>query len=244
MERFVDEVLVLSKIDYGEADQVVSLFGRNSGRISAFAAGARKSKRRFAGVLEAGSFLRANLVRGRGDVERLEGADLLESFFRLRSDLARISRAMYCLELCREMTAERQANAALFDSLLNYLRALERNEAGPTSLIAFELDALLALGYRPEFLQCTRCHAPLIEGFRFDVERGGSICTACVKQLQHSLPVPASLLQALGNIQHGAREPMPKPARASARKLLNAFVHHHLGKQLKTEKFMADVDID
>ena len=52
MDRFSDEALVLSTVDFGEADRIVTLFTRGHGRLSAFAAGARKSKRRFAGALE------------------------------------------------------------------------------------------------------------------------------------------------------------------------------------------------
>ena len=42
MERFSDEALVLSSVDYGDADRVVTLFTRGHGRLPVFAAGARK----------------------------------------------------------------------------------------------------------------------------------------------------------------------------------------------------------
>ena len=57
MERFAEEAVVLASVDYGEADRVVTLFTRGRGRLTAFAAGARKSKRRFAGALELGTHL-------------------------------------------------------------------------------------------------------------------------------------------------------------------------------------------
>ena len=51
MERYVDEALVLSTVDYGESDRLVTLLTREHGKLTAFAAGARKSKRLFAGAL-------------------------------------------------------------------------------------------------------------------------------------------------------------------------------------------------
>ncbi|MBC7988722.1 MAG: recombination protein O N-terminal domain-containing protein [Luteimonas sp.] len=39
MERFVEEALVLSCVDYGEADRIVTLFTRGRGRMSVFAQG-------------------------------------------------------------------------------------------------------------------------------------------------------------------------------------------------------------
>src|SRR3954471_11141107 len=114
MERFVEEALVLASVDYGEADRVVTLFTRGRGRLTAFANGARKSKRRFAGALELGTCLKVQLVQRAGDTYRLDGADILDSFFALRDDLPRISRAMYCLELCRELTRDHEPHEELF----------------------------------------------------------------------------------------------------------------------------------
>ena len=44
--------LLLRRVDYAESDLVLSLFTVELGRISALARGARKSRRRFGGVLE------------------------------------------------------------------------------------------------------------------------------------------------------------------------------------------------
>ena len=46
------DALVLRAIAYGEADAVVHLLVRGRGRISAFARGARSSRKRFGGALE------------------------------------------------------------------------------------------------------------------------------------------------------------------------------------------------
>src|SRR5262249_37282659 len=62
MERWEDEALVLGTLDYGDADRMVTLLTRSGGKLTAFAAGARKSRRRFAGALEPGTVLRARLV--------------------------------------------------------------------------------------------------------------------------------------------------------------------------------------
>ena len=43
MERFVEEALVLGTVDYGEADRLVTLFTRGTGKLTAFAAGAADS---------------------------------------------------------------------------------------------------------------------------------------------------------------------------------------------------------
>ena len=45
------DAIVLGAVNYGEADRIVTLLGRGTGRLSALARSARKSQRRFAGGL-------------------------------------------------------------------------------------------------------------------------------------------------------------------------------------------------
>lgn len=244
MDRFFDEALVLSTVDFGEADRIVTLFTRGHGRLSAFAAGARKSKKRFAGALESGTHLTAKLVTTRGDTCRLDGVEVLRSFHGLRDDLSRIARALYCLELCRELTRDHQPNEALFDALVHYLGLLEEKKAGPTSLLKFELDVLQYTGFMPSFTPCALCAQPTGDRPRFDAEQGGVVCFSCSARVPAGIPVRPEVVDALARLQGGARTPLPAELRARGRELLNLFIAHHLGRKLKTVEFMEQVGTD
>jgi len=104
---------VLSHLDYGDADRLVTLFTATRGKLTAFAGGARKSRRRFAGALEPFTLVQAKLVERRGETLRLDGADVEEAFFAIRQDLSLIARALYCLELCRELVRDRETGMTL-----------------------------------------------------------------------------------------------------------------------------------
>lgn len=244
MERYVDHALVLSSLDYGEADRVVTLLTRGHGRVSAFANGARKSKRRFAGALEPTTYLKVQLVETRGDTSRLDGADIQQSFHHVRDDLGHIARAMYCLELCRELTRDGQPHEVLFDALLEYLRRLDARQAGPTSLLKFELDALDQTGFMPRFSPCAGCGGATGPGPRFDPDRGGVLCAACATRQPGGVPMSPAVAEALASLQAGARVPLPADIRAQARALLNVFIAHHLGRTLKSVEFMEQVGTD
>ena len=244
MDRFTDEALVLSCVDYGEADRIVTLFTRDHGRLTAFAAGARKSKRRFAGALEAGTWLKARLVERRGDTLRLDGVDVVRSYHRVRDELPRIARALYCLELCRELLRDHEPHEALFDALKDYLALLDDRQAGPTSLLKFELDALQHTGFMPRFAPCALCGGPTGERPRFDPEHGGVVCEGCSPRVPRGVPVSAVLVDALARLQAGERTPLPPELRARARDLLNVFIAHHLGRRLKSVDFMEQVGTD
>lgn len=244
MDRFSEQALVLSSLDYGEADRLVTLFTRGRGKLTAFAAGARKSKRRFAGALEPFMLLKVQLVERRGSTHRLDGADIERGFYAVREDLPRIARALYCVELCRELVREHEPHPRLFALLLEYLELLEQGAAGPTSLIAFELSALAQAGLMPRFDGCAVCGGDLGEPLRFDPEHGGAVCGGCAERSRGGLPVPSALVRALAGLQAGVRQPLPQELRARSRELLNQFIAHHLGRRLKSVDFMRQVGID
>ncbi len=244
MERFEDRALVLSTLDYGDADRLVSLFTEGRGKLTAFAAGARKSRRRFAGALEPFTLIRARLVERHGDTFRLDSAEIQRGFYAVRGELPLIARALYCLELCRELVREREPHPALFALLLDYLEMLDRKAAGPSSLLAFELDALAQAGLMPRFDRCALCGGPLGDSPRFDPEHGGAICSGCRERARYAIPVSADLVSSLCALQAGERTPLPAPFRRRARELLNLFISHHLGRKLRSVDFMSQVGLD
>jgi len=244
MDRVVEPAVVLSAVDYGEADRIVTFLTERRGRLSAFAAGARKSRRRFAGALEPGTLLRAHLVARRGSTWRLDAVDLDRSHLALRTDLPRLSRSLYALELCRELVRDEQPHPAIFQLLVGYLDQLEENRAGPTSLIAFELAALGLAGFMPRFSACAVCGGGLADPIRFDADHGGCVCGPCGGRTPHGTPVSAGLAVAMAGLQAGERTPFPPEQRARARELLNRFVAHQLGRKLNSVDFMAQLGLD
>jgi DNA repair protein RecO (recombination protein O) len=244
VERFVDEALVLGTVDYGEADRLVTLFTRGRGKLTAFAAGARKSRRRFAGALEPCTWLKAQLVERQGSTLRLDGVDVVRAFAGLRSELSRIGRALYVVELCRELLRDHEPHAELFALTSSWLSQLEEGTAGPTSLIAFELEALSLAGLRPRFDACSVCGGALGADPRFDAGQGGGVCFGCQGRAPGAARVAPELLQALAELQAGHRTPLSAPLRARARALLNAFISYHLGRALKGVDFLQQLGVD
>jgi DNA repair protein RecO (recombination protein O) len=244
MERFDDDALVLSTMDYGETDRLVTLLTREHGKLTAFAAGARKSKRRFAGALEPFMRLRVHIVETRGSTVRLDSADIVAGYYAAREDLSLIARALYAVELCRELTRDHEPQPELFLLLEEYLARLDAKEAGPTSLLAFELSALAHAGLMPRFDTCTLCGGEPGERPRFDQAHGGTVCEPCGGRARESVAVPVALLSGLRALQEGQRTPLPADLRARARGLLNVFISHHLGRRLKSVDFMAQVGLD
>jgi DNA repair protein RecO (recombination protein O) len=244
VERFSERAIVLSTVDYGDADRLAVLFTEGRGKLTAFAAGARKSKRRFAGALQPGAVIRAQLVERRGTTVRMDGADIEMSFSAIRGDLSIIARALYTLELCRELLRDHEPHLELFGGLIRYLQLLDQRRAGPTSLIAFELQALALAGLMPRLDQCALCGGDFSRGVVFDPEHGGAVCEECRPRVHYGVPMSIALLRSLYGIQRGHTDPIPSESRRRAREILNLFISHQLGRKLKSVDFMAQVGLD
>jgi len=243
VDRWEDEALVLSTLDYGDADRLVTLLTRGRGKLTAFAAGARKSRRRFAGALEPGTLLRARLVERHGSTVRLDAVEVVHAFPHIREELPRIARALYALELCRELLRDEEPAPELLSLAVDWLGRLDAGEAGPTSVLAFELQALALAGLMPRFDACTLCGRPPGEAPRFDVDHGGAVCADCAPRATGPRIDPA-VLEGLAAIQAGARQPLPPALRAEARGLLARFIEAQLGRRLKSVEFLRSVGVD
>lgn len=244
MERFVESAVVLSTVDYGDADRIVTLLTESRGKISAFAAGARKSKRRFAGALEPGTRVKAQLVQRNGTAYRLDSVDIERVHLNLRTELPLIARALYALELARELTRDDEPSPGLYALLGEYLEALDAQSAGPTSLIAFELDVLASAGLMPRFDRCAVCSGALTVETYFDAEHGGTVCSGCVSRVRAGKRISPEMVTAMRGLQEGERTPFEPDLRRRARLLLNFFIAHQLGRKLRSVEFMEQVGVD
>jgi DNA repair protein RecO (recombination protein O) len=241
--------IVLSAVDYGESDRVVALLSRERGKVSAFARGARASRRRFGGALQPFTLVAAEIrERAGSDLLGLDSVSPLRAFGGIRGDLARIACAGYAAELARELVRDHEPHADLFDLLLAYLGALDAAPALPAALRAYELGALRAVGYMPSLDACARCGGPLPgERARFDPGHGGALCGACAPLAAPAAPwVSPGAQGALRRLQTGglaaaAAEPLAPPEGREVREALTRFVEHLLGRRLASRRFLDEV---
>jgi DNA repair protein RecO (recombination protein O) len=241
--------VVLRSVDYGDADRVVTLLTEERGKISAFARGARASKRRFGGALEPFTLLDAELTeRASSDLWTLDSVSVRRGFGSIRQDLARIGCAGYACELARELVREGEAQPELFALVVEYLERLDARPADPTALRAFELRALRAAGVVPRLDACARCGGSFAADarLRLDPGEGGALCGRCGPAHARAPIVSAETAAALSRLLEGdfdgaAGVPLPQPSAVEARDALAAYIEHHLGKRLQSRKFLDEI---
>jgi DNA repair protein RecO (recombination protein O) len=253
------DALVLRSIAYGDADAVVHLLVRGRGRVAAFARGARSSRKRFGGALEPFQRVEALLAEREGqELWALREARVVEGHGRLREDLHRIAHAGYAAELIHDLTRAGQPADALFALLDEFLTRLEAGAATSARLRALELLALEASGFAPELGACARCGSEVPSGRAgFDPDAGGIICAACA-QLVRPLALSHGARAALWQLRTGGLGAADAPtsadgsgrpadprafedACAQAQRPLKLFLQHHLGREMRSADFLAQV---
>ncbi len=177
--------ILLRKTEYGESDLILTLLSPDHGRLSVIAKAAKKSRRRFGGVLEVFTELEAVVERGRG-LPRLREASLKNPFTRIREHPLRTGYAGLWAELAHDGAAEDLPQGDLYDLLRFALGELDRGELAAELLhLAYLMRLLTLMGHAPCLECCVRCRMPAenlsVRDLRVDLERGGVCCPRCME---------------------------------------------------------------
>lgn len=246
MAVLTTSAILLRAVDYGEADRVLTLFGRTTGAVGAIARGARKSQKRFAGMGLCSVGDVELRERGHAELLTLERFDHKHSFTGLGTDLARMGQAAYAAELVTKLCAPRQAEPRVFDFLLAFLALLDGEGPREGRLRAFELGLLDRLGFAPALGACATCgRADLSTGDAIDVrwvpDRGGVVCRGCATRGRPMRPVVRLALQGLAQtaLEDASGVALAPDVARGCRDALHELVAGHLSAPLRSLEFLA-----
>ena len=183
--------LLLRRVEYGESDLVVTLLTEDMGRVSALARGARKSVKRFGGVLEPMHTLRISYDdRAGAELVVLREARLERARPYLVTSLERMQAAGQALNWVRKAAPPRTPEPevwAAMEALLDHLGDPEDQASPRARLAAAGLRLLAAFGWGIDFERCVSCgKAPGAgQAARVDAARGGLVCRDCGGARRH-----------------------------------------------------------
>jgi DNA repair protein RecO (recombination protein O) len=173
------DVIVLSRMDFGEADRILTLYTREHGKVRAIAKGARRPLSRLGPHLEYFTHAHLMLARGR-DLDVVTSAETEDAHLSLREDLDAFGHASHMVEILDRLTQDRQTNWAVFDLLARSLRLLADGVDPFHVTRHYEMALLVLLGYRPELYRCVECRNELQQApHHFAVGLGGFLCPYC-----------------------------------------------------------------
>ncbi len=167
-----DDGIVLRTQDLGEADRIITVLARRTGRIRAVGKGVRRTKSRFGARLEPFTHVDLLLYEGRS-LDIVTQADSLRAYGEpLASDYPRYTAGVAMLETAERFTPEeRQPAQRQFLLLVGGLRALGAGEHGARLVLdAFLLRSLAVAGYAPALEECAVCGSPEVSAVKGDGE--------------------------------------------------------------------------
>jgi len=237
-----EKALVLKVGRFRESDVWVELLSPTRGVFRAFAFGGSRSRRRFVGCLDPLSHVLFTLGSNRtGAYLVLEEGTLLHNFPAVRKDAARTGLAINCVKFVEALEVDPADARVPYELLLETLTMLDES-GGSADFVPWLFRGKLAfeMGFRPDFLTCSRCGKPLAAKSEcvFGIEKGQVACQTCLsggKPLEGlARPISTGALRALDWIQQSrpsewATVSMDSEVRRQTSQVVELFVAYHLG---------------
>lgn len=184
--------IVLKKLPYGDADEIITVLLKEEGIRRFFVAGSRKSKKRYQGLVDHFAHLHFYYRPYEKGLWRLHGVEVAQIVSRqIWQELEFFSFASYLAELICEFTPEAVVDHTLYDLWLEMVGGLVEGRRSKVeglqtyhnclSVYVFYLIKIFEVtGYALELKQCVRCGSRQLPSLIvFDHLKGGLVCDSC-----------------------------------------------------------------
>lgn len=151
MKRVVVSGIVLGRINFGEADRILTVLTPEQGKLRLIAKGVRKSTSKMAGGIELFSISSLTYIPGKRDISTLVSSRLVTHFGKIVSNLDRTNAAYNTLKIINDSTQE-ECEPAYYELLVEVLSALNNVETEAVLVETWFLLQMLKLaGHEPNF---------------------------------------------------------------------------------------------
>lgn len=198
MASFVDDGVVLRRVDYAEADRILTVLTRDHGKIGVIARGARRARARMASHTDMFAHSRMQLASGRGELLTLTQADRLDHGVTL-TDPRRAACAAVIVELADRVLEPHHADSQAYSLLVEALAACLHSQRDPRqAMIWFARRLIDRLGYEPQLQSCVACECVLPEATaRFSAAGGGLLCAECSRTDSNAIECQVRVIKVL-----------------------------------------------
>lgn len=156
MNQIVTTGIVLKRLNFGEADRIITLITPDHGKLRLMAKGVRKVKSKLAGGIELFSVTAITYIPGKRDIGTLVSSRLVTHYGDIVTDIKRTMFAYELLKLIDKSTQD-ECDEEFYELLLQSLSAVG-NKSIPLEIIEawFRIRLLKLLGHEPNFSSDTK----------------------------------------------------------------------------------------
>jgi len=192
VNQLITKGIILSRIDYGEADRIITLLTPDHGKLRLMARGVRKVKSKLAGGIELFSVSDITFIQGRGEIGTLVSTRLVKHYSEIVKHIERVQLGYDLIKLLNKAT-EDNPETVYFDLLQQTFEALDDSSIELELIKAwFEAQLLKEAGHAPNLqLDTTGQKLAIDQAYNFDydsmafaLQDSGSFTAAHIKALR------------------------------------------------------------
>ena len=174
--------IILKTFTYDEADIIVRVFTKDSGKIDMLAKGAKKLKSKLASSVQPFTLGEYTYFQKNNNLAILRQSDILKHYKTIVSDLKLTFIGYYICEFLDYFIPENQENSKVFELTAKTLELINKEpEQSHVILAAFKIKAMALQGYSPQLNHCVKCGKnEETTRFIFSIQEGGLICNKCL----------------------------------------------------------------
>jgi len=146
MNKIVDNVLVLRRVDYGEADRIVSVLSQSGGKFSLLAKGVRKPKSKLAGGIEPFCINSVTFIQTQRELKTLVSASVNAQFSHITSAIDVLDTGYLLLRTINAFT-EHECEDAYYSITVDALQQLNNKTNGQVVYVWFMVQLLKLSGH-------------------------------------------------------------------------------------------------
>jgi DNA repair protein RecO (recombination protein O) len=240
MPTYLAEGVILRRVDYGEADRILTVLTREHGKIGVIARGVRKAGSRLAAHTDLFSRSRMQLARGRGELDVLTQAETIGSAAPL-ADARRTACAAVCAELADRVLESNHPDAETFDLVVEALSDCTDMARDPRAALVWLTRRMIdRLGYAPQLHECASCAIQLPETSAwFSAVAGGLLCDRCATADPGAVECSVRVIKVLrvaaaGDADLYRRLRLDEPSLATLEAVAERELAQHLDRQLRS----------
>ncbi|MBV8301793.1 MAG: DNA repair protein RecO [Candidatus Dormibacteraeota bacterium] len=240
MPTYSDEGVVLRRIDYGEADRILTVLTRDHGKIGVIARGVRKPQSRLAARTDLFVRSRMQLAKGRGELDVLTQAEPVSMPSR-SADARRAACAAVCAELTDRVFESHHPDDGVYALVVEALAACGDQRRDPrAALVWFERRMIDRLGYAPQLHRCAGCERMLPEATAwFSAAAGGLLCESCARHDLDAIECSVRVIKVLrtaagGDAELYARLRLDAATLSTLERVVEAELAYHLDRRLRS----------
>lgn len=241
--------LIISQMDIGDCDKLVTVLTRKSGVIRAFVKGAKNIRNKnFAGT-QIFCYSDFNIYKGRNKYI-INESSIKKSFWKLRNEIEKLALAQYFCELILNLVGESNNTENILRLMLNSLYYISEDKLSNSTVKSiFEMRILAISGYMPDLIVCNKCSGFENNDMYFIPSMACLLCHKCYEKVDVTgFKLKPAVLFAIRHTVYSEFNKMfcfeiLNDSQKELSNITEAYIQHCIEKSIKTLDFYKQIAI-